>query len=288
MSISVIIVSWNVRDELQRCLTSLQASSLAPLDTIVVDNDSHDETAEMVASVFPRVTFIKNATNKGFGAAANRGGRLAKGDILFFLNPDTTLERETLQHLAERFEHLPKAGVVGTKILNPDGSPQHSVRAFPSVASQALILLKIHNFFPRLLPIAQYYRWDFDYMREQSVDQVMGASFAVRRSVFEKLGGFDEAFWIWFEEVDFCKRVRDAGWDVVYSPAARIVHEKGKSFARVHPVRREWWFIRSMHHYFWKHYRIASLFLPLVYPFALLLALGTRLARMVLRKNPEL
>lgn len=289
MTISVIIVTWNVCDELRRCLASLGESTAAPREIIVVDNDSSDTTREMIQKEFPRVTLIANEKNEGFAGAVNKGATCAHGDVFFILNPDTRVFPDTLDRLDETFATHPRAGVIGTMITNPDGSLQHSVRAFPTVVSQIFVLLKLHNFFPNLPPLQSYYRWDFDYTREQSVDQVMGASFAVRREVFERLNGFDEAFWIWFEEVDFCKRARAIGWDVLYVPSARILHEKGRSFAQVHPLIREWWLIRSMNHYFWKHSsRAASVVLAIFYPLALVLSLGTRAARSVMRKNTEL
>lgn len=288
-SLSVIIVSWKVRDELRRCLASFCASTVAPREIIVIDNDSRDGTCEMVQREFPNVALLSNTKNEGFSRAVNQGAHKANGDILYILNPDTRVLPDTLERLERYFMERSRAGVVGTLITYPDGSIQHSVRSFPTLLSHILVLLKIHNFFPHLSPLQSYYQWNFDYSREQVVDQVMGASFAVRQEVFAKLNGFDEAFWIWFEEVDFCKRARASGWDVLYAPNARIIHEKGKSFARVHPVRREWWLIRSMNHYSWKHASpAASIVLALFYPLALLLSFGTRAAKNVIQKNTEL
>lgn len=289
MTLSVIIVSWNVKDDLRRCLRSLEHSRKRSEEIIVVDNHSQDGTPEMVRREFPRVKLIQNTMNEGFARAANQGVKEARGDIFYFLNPDAVVQEDTLEQLVNRFSKLPDAGIIGTSIVNQDGSIQHSVRAFPTFLSQILVLLKIHNFFPRLRVLELYYIWGFDYTREQCVDQVMGASCAVRREVFAQLHGFDEKFWIWFEEVDFCKRAAASGWKVVFAPAAKVVHGKGKSFARVHPVRREWWLIRSMAHYFRKHSSSLECFmLALFYPLALLLSLGTKTARKVIHKNSEL
>lgn len=285
--ISVLIVNWNVRDDLRRCLASL--AHQPECECIVIDNASHDASQEMVAKEFPHVQLIRNPQNQGFAHAVNQGIAQAKGDIIYVLNPDTTIFPNTLSNIRAFFGAHERAGIVGTKILHPDGTIQKSVRAFPTFSSQFFVLLKLHNFFPNLLPLKKYYRWDMDYEHEQEVDQVMGASFAIRRACLDTIGAFDEKFWIWFEEVDLCKRAKDVGWKVYYAPEAIVTHGKGKSFAQVSRARRQLWLLRSMDEYFTKHRRrIERYGLRLVYPFSLLLAFGSSLALRVIHKKRDL
>jgi hypothetical protein len=170
-------------------------------------------------------------------------------------------------------ERNPKVGVQGCKIFNPDKSLQESVRRFPDLASQVLILLKLHNFFPNLNPLKKYFAKDFNYSREQSVDQVMGAFFMIRKQCLETVGQLDERFWIWFEEVDFCKRAKQKDWNVVYNPNFGIVHKKGQSFSKLKAVKEQYLFNRSLLYYFRKHHSFLELLVLLFfYPFSIFLA----------------
>lgn len=285
--ISVCIVSWNVRDDLRRCLASL--ANREECECIVVDNASHDGSQEMVAREFPNVQRIANQRNEGFSKAVNQAIQKAKGDILYVLNPDTVVFPDTLRNLQTFFDAHEQAGIVGTKILHPDGAIQKSVRAFPTFSSQFLVLLKLHNFFPNFGSVKKYYRWDMDYEQEQEVDQVMGASFAIRRESLRDIGMFDEKFWIWFEEVDLCKRAKNAGWKVYYTPTVVVRHEKGKSFAQVSRLKRQFWLERSMDYYFSKHHsKFERYILWAAYPFGLLLAVASSLVLFFVPKNKDL
>lgn len=260
MIISVIIVSWNVRELLKKCLESVfRFSQNTNFEIIVVDNASSDGTVEMLRQNFPQVTLITNAKNCGFAAANNQGIRQAKGRCVLLLNPDTEFIEDTLAKVVAKMESDPPIGVLGCQLLNRDGSIQPSVRRFPTVWSQLVILTKLHHVWPTLLD--NYLARDFDYppplplLGEEGINvvevgQVMGAFFCVRREVFDKIGLLDEGYFIWFEEVDFCRRAKKAGYKVVYWPGTRVIHHGAQSFKRQMTIKKQWWFFKSALRYF--------------------------------------
>lgn len=280
MQFSVVIVSWNVRDLLHRALVSVlrEAKEIA-LEVFVVDNSSRDGSAEMVKEDFPSVRLIANRKNIGFAAGCNQAIRESRGDLVLLLNPDTELAPGALTALARFAAEHPSAGVIGGRITNPDGSLQPSVRRFPTLLSQALILLKLHRLFAQLAPLQKYFAHDFDYERAQEVDQVMGAFFCVPQRAFDTVGLFDERFFVWFEEVDFCKRARDAGFSVFYTPSARAIHVGGGSFVQLSPLRRQWLFGKSLARYMRKHEGVGAwAVIQTVRPIGLVIALFSSLA----------
>ncbi len=264
--LSVIIVAWNVKDLLRQCLSSLwQTKQEIDFEVIVVDNASVDGTAEMVEQNFPQVKLIANQQNKGFAVACRQGADLAKGDYLLFLNDDTQVFDHTLDKTVGYLKQHPQVAVLGCRILNPDGSQQPSVRKLPKLFDQLVVLSKMHNFFPRLL--ADYLQLDFDYQKTQVVEQVMGAYFLTPRLAWQQLGGFDPNFYLWFEEVDYCARARQAGFEVVYLAEAKIVHQGGASFGQLKALPEQRIFNRSLLYYAKKHwprwhYFLLWLFIP--------------------------
>lgn len=270
MKVSVIIVTWNSSAHIGACLRSIQTHTKdLDYEVIVVDNDSRDGTADLIEKDFGWVTLIRNNTNDGFGRANNRGAKEASGDVLFFLNDDTQLTSNAIKTM---LEHLtPDIGVLGCHLTFKDGSHQDSVRRDPRVSDQLVILTKMHNFFPRL--IERYLAKDIDYTKEQDVEQLMGACMMMRRDVFDGADGFDPRFFIWFEEVDLIKRIRESGKRIVYTPAANIIHLKGESFGKVRSVKKQRMFGKSQRQYFAKHHGIlAAALLTTIQPLGLLLS----------------
>jgi len=253
MKLSVIIVSWNVRDDLVRCLRSIEENHpLAPYEVIVVDNASEDGTVECIRREFPTVTVIENEQNRGFAAANNQGIQKAGGQYILLLNPDTIVHKSSLDTLIGFMENNPDIGACGPKLLNTDGTTQPSVRRFPTFRGA----LYRHSVF-RLTGIflSQYRKWlmkDFGYDRRADVEQLMGAALMVRRSVIEQVGVLDERFFMYFEEVDLCYRIKQAGWRVVFVPDAEITHLGGQS-ARQMPARNRLMMLESMFAFFRKH-----------------------------------
>jgi GT2 family glycosyltransferase len=278
MDLSIIIVNWNVKSLLERCLVSiLKTGTDVDYEIIVIDNASTDNSQEFLSKFKnenPKSKIILNQKNLGFAKAVNQGLGVAEAELILLLNPDTEVLPETLSKIVKFMHQYPRCGVLGGKILNFDGSIQPSVRSFPTLFSQILILLKLHNFFPRLKPLKDYFLLDFDYSKRQLVDQVSGAFLATRTEVIKKIGGFDERFFLWFEEVDFCFRAKRAGWEVIYTPDIYVNHYGKRSFSQILPINRQIEFNRSLFYYFKKHqpkrdYYILSLF----YPISLFLAL---------------
>ncbi len=256
--ISIVTVNWKVADLVGELLGSIHANKedLA-VEVYVVDNASGDHIEEVVAKFRARsdvpVTLVRNGRNLGFAKANNQAIRRCSGRYVALLNPDTRLTRGALKRMKAWMDARPDVGVAGPKLLNPDGSLQESVRRFPRLLDQALILLKLQHLWPSAPPFMSYLAKDFDYGKEQDVDQLMGAALFVRRKVFEGIGLLDERFFIWFEEVDFCKRAREAGWGVVYVPSVQVIHHGGASFAQAMTFRKQRYFTASMAKYFRKH-----------------------------------
>lgn len=274
MDLSIIIVSWNVKNLLKKCLESIyRETKNIKYEVFVVDNASKDETVEMVQNEFPQVHLIANQNNLGFAKANNQAIQQAKGDFILLLNPDTEIIENALDKMVSFMKSHPEAGVAGCQILNPDRTIQPSVRRFPTLASHIIILLKLHNFFSRAKSIRNYYIMDFSYQAMKEVDQVMGACLMTKREVIDKVGLLDDKFFIWYEEVDFCQRVKKAGWKVLFSPEAKIIHEKGKSFDQYLPVEKQAMLNKSILYYFHKHRPFGEYFiLILFYPVSLFLA----------------
>ncbi len=250
---SVIIVNWNTRERLRQCLRSVFASDgLANFEVFVVDNASSDGSAEMAAREFPRARLIANKENLGFAAANNQAIRRSQGANILLLNPDCLISPGALENLLIFIKEHPKAGVVGGRLTGENGNLQKSVRNFPDFYSQAAILLKLHRLYPDI--IKKYLADDMDYNQHASVSQVMGAFFAVPRQVIGEVGLLDDRFFLWFEEVDFCKRVKEAGYEVYYTPMAEAVHIGGESFGQLLSAKKQKIWNRSLETYMRKHH----------------------------------
>ena len=271
MDLSVIIVTRNNEKEIERCLRSVSAHEGVGLEVCVIDNASIDGTVGMLKKQIG-ITVIENDTNRGFAAAVNQGLARTTGDFTLLLNPDAAVAPGALAAMLAYLRAHPDVGVAGGKVLNDDGSLQPSVRRFPTAADQSVILLKLHRFFPRL--IARYLADGFDYDRAQTVDQVRGAFFFISRRALDTVGTLDEkSFFIWFEEVDYCKRVEAAGLQVAYFPGSVCTHAGGASFAQALSIQKQRWLNRSMRAYFRKHGSLSSrLALGALMPLSLMLA----------------
>ena len=234
MDLSIVIPHRNRRNSLERCLASLpSAAAVLSYETIVVDNGSTDGSREMLKERFPEVVLLQNRTNEGFSRATNQGLRVARGDHLLCLNNDTLLFPRSLEILVFFMKCHPNAGVVGGKILNKDGKVQPSARSFPRLETAFFNRSSLlSHLFPQN-PFSRRYLlndWNHDSVRQ--VDWISGSFFLIRRATFEKVGGFDERFFLYCEDVDYCRRVQEAGYHVFYNPEAKITHETGYSERR--------------------------------------------------------
>jgi GT2 family glycosyltransferase len=255
VKLSVIIVSWNTKDLLRACLSSLHKEIAAlEAEVFVVDNDSSDGSAAMVAAQFNSVKLIANATNRGFAAANNQALALASGDYILLLNPDTEVQPGGLPFLIEFIERHPKAGIVAPQLLNSDGSIQRSCRQFPSFLGMTYELLGLSRMFSHVQKFRQYKMLDWNHDDERQVDQPEGACLLVRRAVIEQVGKLDEGFFMLFEEVDWCYRIKQAGWEIWFTPGAKVVHHYGQSIKQV-KAKMILSSHRGMYRYWRKHHR---------------------------------
>lgn len=256
MDLSVIIVSWNVKEKLRDNLLALFASSgNFSFEVFVVDNASQDGSAEMVRAEFNAVQLIQNADNLGFSKANNQAIRQAKGRYILLLNPDMRVEPDTLAKMLAWQDSNPQATVSGCQLVDENGQIVKQVRRFPRLFDQLLVTLKIPHLFPG--SISQYLAVDFDYQKAASVDTIRGAFFLVNRASYKALSGgaeplLDERYFVWFEEVDFCRTVYKFGGQVWYTPAARCLDYVGASFKQIDRGTGQEYFSQSMLQYFKK------------------------------------
>lgn len=274
--LTIIIINWNTGRLLNRCLASLAALPEKALikRVIVVDNASGDDSIEQAKRVqgLP-VQCMELRENIGFARANNIGLKelASDGNHVLLLNPDTEVQPGALQAMLDFLESHPKAGIVGPRLLNfSDRQTQPSVRSFPTLVVFIWLFLKLHRLLPNVSFWRKYMMTGFDYNKAAAVDQVMGAAFLIRDKAVEKL---DERFWIWFEEVDFCKRAKAKGWEVWYTPSAQIIHRGAASFNQLVGFKRSWFFLRSSVQYANKHLGLlATSVLIILLPIALVLA----------------
>lgn len=226
--LSIIIVNWNVRDLLRDCLRSIERVRDDPeLEVVVVDSASADDSVGMVQTEFPWVRLIPCDENVGFPRGNNIGLAEARGHYLLLLNPDTIVQDDALMILQDYLTAHPDVGAVGPMLLNPDGSVQSSRRRFPTPATGFFESTWLEGVAPGVL--RRYYALDLPDDTTADVDWLTGACIMVPRAVYEQIGGLDEGYYMYSEELDWCRRIRTAGWRVVYHPAARVTHHVGKS-----------------------------------------------------------
>ena len=253
--LSIGIVSWNTRDLLDACLRSIAtAPDAVTREVIVVDNASADDTAEMVRDRHPDVTLIANADNRGYAAGNNQAIAAASGELILLLNPDIVVHPGGLETLVGVLRERPEAGAVAPRLILPDGSVQASCRSFPTPDVVLYEALGLSRFFPRSRRFGKYRMTWWGYDDERPVDQPMASAFMVRRAVLDQVGGMDEDFPIFFNDVDLCKRIREAGWEIRFTPRASMDHVGGASTSQ---VRRRMIVEshRSFVRFYRKHYR---------------------------------
>ncbi len=229
VDLSVITVSWNVRDLLRDCLKSVETNRDGiNIEMIVVDAASSDGSVEMVREEFPWVKLIASAENLGFPRGNNVGILASSGRHILLLNPDTVVLDNALKIMVDYLDNHLSVGAVGPQLLNADGSVQSSRRRFPTFWTGVFESTWLERFAPRRI-LQRYYAQDLPDNRESDVDWIIGACLMVPRRVVERVGLLDEGYFMYSEELDWCRRIKDAGWRVIYLPWARIMHFVGKS-----------------------------------------------------------
>jgi len=227
--LSIVIVNWNTCALLAECIAAVERETVAIAHDIwVVDNGSTDDSVTMLRRDFPHVQLIESQVNLGFAGANNLAMQRSKGRYLLLLNTDAIVTPGSVQALLQLADMSPRAAIVGAHLLNPDGSFQASYTNFPTLWQEFLILSTLGRrwrggWYPSHGP---------DEARgAQRVDYVEGACLLVRRTALEQVGGLDEGYFMYAEEVDWCRRMRDQGWEVWYQPLAKVVHIGGASSA---------------------------------------------------------
>ncbi len=234
IDVSIIIVNWNTRELLRKCIQSIfDKTERCRYEIIVVDNGSSDGSVEMVREIFPEVRLIANPENIGFSRANNKGIEESSGSYIMMLNSDTELRNDAPSMLLELMDQCPEAGASGGMLLNPDGSLQPSCARFASVGaiffgcrSLKQFLLKFTRSDKNLA--APFLNYE-EHQSNQEVDWVVGADLMVRREVLNTVGLMDENIFLYAEDWDYCYRIKEAGWKILYEPQARIIHHYGKS-----------------------------------------------------------
>lgn len=261
LDLGIVIVNYNTRDLLRRCLETVYASSgPVTFEVCVVDNGSADGSARMVAEVFPQTRLIANPENRGYPAANNQGlrsfGFPDSSDAPRFallLNPDTELPSDALRGMVDFMEAYPDAGVAGPKLVRQDGSLDLACRrSFPSPEVAFYRLAGLSRLFPRSRRFGRYNLTYLDPDQMAEVDAVVGAFMIIRREAIRQVGLMDEAFFMYGEDLDWCYRIKAAGWKVYYNPAVTVLHVKRAASQRNPRARVEFW--RAMSIFYRKHY----------------------------------
>jgi len=228
--LSIIIVNYNNFDVLKRCLPSLMPA-LEKIDTEILlsDNGSTDGSLDWVRQAFPDIRILANERNLGFAEANNRALAHVHGRYILLLNPDTILNRDSIRPMFTFLEHHPQTGAVGCTLTNPDGTRQISARSFPTLLTYFLHFSGLAWRYPHSRFFGRFNMTYWDGTTARPVDWVCGASLMFRSEIIKRIGGLDPYFFLTYDEVDFCRRIKDAGYEIWYTPDAHIVHLEGQS-----------------------------------------------------------
>ena len=260
--LSIAIVNWNTREMLRDALRSIyEAPPPFAFEVVVVDNASHDGSAAMVVSEFPQVLLVANTANTGYAEGNNQAIAKLSGAFVLLLNPDVILPVGGLETAVRFMESHKDAGALGVRQVYPDGTLQRSVRGFPTPLAMVWELLGLSRLFPNSATFGAYRMTYFTYDRVAEVDQPMGTFLLMRREVIDKIGALDEAFPIFFNEVDWCLRCKRAGWKIFYTPDVQVIHYGGASTVQV-GAAMAWESRRGLLKFYTKHYS-APMYLPI-------------------------
>lgn len=256
--LSIIILNFNTVSLTRACLQTVFASSLGNfrMEVIVCDNGSTDGSEDVIKREFPGVTFIQNGKNKGFAAGNNPGIRASKGRFVLLLNSDTEVPKDALRTMVECIDEHPEAGAATPKILLPDGSMDPAChRGFPTPWVAFTYVSKLEKLFPKTRLFGQYHQGYKDIHTIHEVDCITGAFFLVRREVIDTVGLLDEDYFMYGEDIDWCYRIRQKGWKIVFNPRVSIFHKKKQS-GRLHGDKKKQVLTEVyFHKYNWLFYR---------------------------------
>lgn len=228
--ISVVVLSWNTLDLTLKCLAALRADRPRhPREVLVIDNASQDGSAEAIAERFPEVRLVINEQNRGYAGGHNQGAQLATGTYLCTLNSDTEVRPGALDQLVDFLDQHPGHGAVSPRLVNPDGSVQTACMRFPGLVTALCYDTWFGRHWPGSWVQDRYFMKDFDHLHSRDVDQPPGAVFVLRRQEYLELGGLDESLWLFFNDVDICRRLWRRGRRIHYLAEAEVLHHGGAS-----------------------------------------------------------
>ncbi len=280
MDLSVVVLNWNTCGELRDCLRSIFGQPhRCALEIVVADNASSDDSRKMVKHEFPLAKLVAHPRNLGFSGGNNIAARDTTGRYLLFLNSDTVVTEGAFDALIAFADTRPKAAIVGPKLINEDGSLQYSCRHFPNLGTGFFRNTPLGRLFPKNRFSQDYLMTDWDHASPRVVDWVSGAALLIRSQVYAEIGGWDEGYFFYCEDVDICKRASNLGHEVVYYPESVIMHIIGRASDKV-PTRMTYEFHRSMYRFYRLHYAATTPILvrPLILPGLALRSIG-QLAR---------
>lgn len=253
MDISIIIVTWNSQDFIRNCLDSIYLlPDKVRYEIIVVDNGSSDNTPKMVREFYPEVNLIENKKNLGYAKANNQGMEKSQGNYILLLNPDTQLMENSLVSMYEFMEANPQVGALGPKLLNPDKSVQPSCREFPTLSTLMWEFSGLSRAFPKSKIFGIWRMGYFAFDQPKEVDQPMGSCLMLKGETLKDVGFFDENFSMFFNDVDLCYRIKNAGWRIYFFPDAQVIHHRG-AFTRKVKRRMIWLSHLAFYKFFRKH-----------------------------------
>jgi hypothetical protein len=231
MDLSILIVNYKNKEKTLRCIESIIQSDLAGLDyeMIMVDNNSADGSFEEIKKRHPEVKSLSSEHNRGMGGGNNLAALGATGEFLLVLNNDTLVKNDSIKKLIDFYRSRTDAGLLGPKLLYPDGSLQYTCLRFPGILTPLYRRTFLGQFAKRHLEKFLY--MDYDHQAAREVDWVQGSAMLIKRSLFEELSGFDERFFMYFEDIDLCRRIRQAGLKVFYCPEAVMIHDHTRGSA---------------------------------------------------------
>ncbi|MFE4712004.1 glycosyltransferase family 2 protein [Paenibacillus sp. NPDC056722] len=256
MDVSILIVNYNTCRLTMDCLRSVYDSETKfSYEIILIDNNSHDGSVEAISREFPNVTLIANEENTGFARANNQGMEIASGRFVLLLNSDTVVRKDTLETMITFMDSRPDVGASGCKIILPDGSLDKACkRGFPTPSASFYYAFGFSKLFPNNPRFNGYQLGYLDPDKNYPVDCLVGAFMLLRRETIEHVGGLDEEFFMYGEDLDWCYRIKEAGWKIYYYSKTSIIHLKGGS-ARRRPFKIVYEFHRAMILFHRKHYR---------------------------------
>lgn len=253
--ISICMVSFNCCEVIEKCLESLQtALQKIPSEIFVADNASKDKTVKIITKKYPAIHVLKNIKNLGFSVATNQGIQKSSGDFILLLNTDTILKSDTISSMLKFIKTDEKIGIVGPKVLNPDGSFQYQCRrGYPTPLAAFAYFSGLDKIFPNNKKLNQYLLRSEPINKKMDICSGSGCCLLVRKKMINQIGPLDEKIFAFGEDIDFCVRAKNAGWKVIYFPESEIIHLGGKGGAQSAPLTKIWAIHQAMKMFYEKH-----------------------------------